>query len=109
MNLVVSLDPTSWVLRGKKSPGLLSHEQTHYLVVVLLGRELEQKLLALTAADAGAFQMAASALIQQQTDRADEIGKSYDEDTAHGRNAGPQKQWETRVADWERQGKVDGP
>ncbi len=103
--VTVKLIPAdTWVVAGKKSAALLHHEQLHYVIATLVGRELDDELAALTGDSSDEVQQAARDLIQAKNDRALAIGQAYDDDTDHGEDDAQQKLWLNRVHDWEHNG-----
>jgi hypothetical protein len=98
----------TWVVIGNRTPDLLHHEQLHYVIATLVGRELDSELTALTDDDSKSLQQAALDLIQAKNDRALAIGRAYDDDTDHGTDTTQQKLWLNRVHDWENNGNQVG-
>jgi hypothetical protein len=99
---IVSAD--TWVVAGNKTPELLHHEQLHYVIATLVGRELDSELAAVTGDSADEVQQTARDLVQTKNDRALAIGQAYDDDTDHGQDDAAQKLWLNRVHDWENNG-----
>ena len=103
VNAVVRLMPAdSWVLAGRRATQLLLHEQLHYVMATLVGREMERELGEVTGMNGSAVQRAVNQLIAEKNARALEIGAAYDDDTEHVTDAHQQAAWATRVHGWER-------
>ena len=93
-----------WVLAGQKTTRLLQHEQLHYVMATLVGREMERELAEVTGTDGAAVQRTVNQLIANKNARALEMGAAYDDDTEHGTDAHEQAAWAARVQGWERNG-----
>jgi predicted secreted Zn-dependent protease len=91
----------TWVVTGTRTAALLDHERLHYVIATLVGRELERELTALKGADVPAALQAADNLVRAKSDRAQAIGRAYDDDTNHGQDVGQQRLWQGRVHTWE--------
>jgi hypothetical protein len=91
----------SWVLKDKKTDKLLKHEQMHYNISALGGRDLERKLIAIkesSAADLMAQKASLSTEIQALIDK---TNKQYDDDllgTKHGTKDAEQSKWELHIS-----------
>ena len=100
-----------WSVKADRSDALLQHEQGHYDIVALLGRDLYNEL---TGWDAGTKPKR----FRKETDLKDEVARVlrrykkhavdlagsssavgvYDKKTAHGANAKAQEQWTAALA-----------
>jgi hypothetical protein len=100
-----------WSVKADRSDALLQHEQGHYDIVALLGRDLYQEL---TGWDAGTKPRR----FRTETDLKDEVARVlrryrkhavdlagssrvvglYDKKTVHGANAKAQEQWTAALA-----------
>ncbi len=96
---IITITPNSQVFRGvNQTPALLSHEQFHYDVSVVIARALARKLMRIRSPNHGTLRVA----IQSAADlhfmtRARLIQRRYDMDTRHGTNAHYQKIWKSRM------------
>lgn len=98
----VSIDRrASWVVKGKATASLLSHERQHYIFATLVAAELFASLLELRAPNTLDLQSAMRAALTDATARINDISSAYDSDTAHGTDAGEQARWETQVKTWQ--------
>ncbi len=94
----LSVDPSdSWVVRSQKSPELLSHEQGHYDLTGLMGREMGNEILAARAPTVRALQDLVKGIIARYRQRAKHLNEQYDTATDHGRNREAQRQWDERI------------
>ena len=90
----------TWVVADKKSDDLLVHEQGHYDITGLLGRELGDALLAIRAADMAELQREVARILEHYRDQSEKLTKQYDEtDTDNGRNADEQQRWNKKLED----------
>jgi hypothetical protein len=99
---VTLLRVLSWVVIGRKTQDLLNHEELHFRIAVLVGRELDAEITALTARSGPQLLAAGTALHTTKVQRAQTIEDAYDAATQHGRISGQQDIWAHRVDAWER-------
>jgi hypothetical protein len=92
----------SWVVAGRQTQALLNHEQLHYRIAALVGRELGAEATALTASSAAALLGAGTRLHTAKLQRARAIEEAYDLATQHSRSTTQQDVWAHRVDGWER-------
>jgi len=88
----------NWVFNRPQSyqDGLLAHEQGHYNLVALLGRDFFLSLMRLKAAtypNAGAAQADLTAASAATAGKAQALQDRYDTDTQNGTNATQQARW----------------
>ncbi len=90
----------SWVLKDKKSDDLLKHEQIHYNISALGGRDLERKVLTLKDPAGQELINKKDALGKEIQTLIDKINKEYDEGingTNHGAKSAEQAKWELHI------------
>lgn len=98
---VKAVKAESWVLNDKKTDKLLKHEQIHYNISALGGRDLERKVLALRDADGKKLLEKKADLGKEVQDLIDTINKDYDAElhgTHHGQKDTEQSKWELHIA-----------
>lgn len=96
---VVTISEDTWVVKGTKSDALLAHEQGHYDITGLMGRDTMNDLKALRARSSRDLQQKVTALLEKYRDLAKTFTEKYDKETDHGRNTKAQAQWEQKIAD----------
>lgn len=89
----------TWVVQDKKTDVLLAHEQHHFDITGLIGREMGTALLAIRAADMSELQREVTRILKHYRDQAEKLTTQYDDETEHGRNADKQRQWEQKIQD----------
>ena len=96
---VIRITPNSQVFTGVlQTPALLSHEQFHYDVGIVIARAFARKLMRLRAVDQTALRTAIHSAVQLHfMTRARLIQRRYDMDTRHGTNAHYQTIWKNRM------------
>jgi hypothetical protein len=96
---VITITPNAQVFNlFPQTPTLLSHEQFHYDVGVVIARAFAREITILRAANLAALQAALQAASQLHfTTRARLIQRRYDIDTRHGTNPHFQKIWKDRM------------
>jgi HJR/Mrr/RecB family endonuclease len=90
----------SWVLKEMKSDKLLKHEQMHYNISALGGRDLERKILALRDMSGQELMNKKAALGTEMQNLIDQVNKDYDADllgTKHGTKDAEQSKWELHI------------
>lgn len=91
----------SWVLSDAKTDKLKKHEQLHYNISALSGRDLERGLKALTAESPEELAALRDNLTLEMQNLVDEINKEYDNTilwgTDHGRINLHQEVWELHI------------
>ncbi len=92
---------SSWVLKDSKTDKLKKHEQLHYNISALAGRDFERDLKKLTAATPEELVSARDELNSQMQTLIDDMNKEYDNTilwgTDHGRIALHQEVWELHI------------
>ena len=108
-SVAVTIDKArSWIVKGHESKDLLIHEQGHYDIMAIGGRDLERRLVPLKGsiepgatrqATEDAVKAAVQAALDEQTAKIsaeiDKIQDMYDEDMECGTNHGLQTHWQT--------------
>lgn len=91
----------SWVLKSAESDALLKHEQMHYNISALAGRDLERKLKSLSAESATALFDKAKELLKTEQALVKQINDEYDDNklsgSNHGNDKGNQSKWEIHI------------
>jgi hypothetical protein len=97
-----------WVVKGKASDSLLSHERLHYRMAVIAAYELEVEMLALQAPDARALRAAMSRALTAKHSKLAAVGKKYDAETKSSADTAAQQRWENQIAGWEQSKRLPG-
>jgi hypothetical protein len=90
----------SWVVKDLKSDKLLKHEQIHYNISALGGRDLERKILTLRDKSGQELMNKKAALGKEIQDLIDSVNKDYDgglQGTNHGKKDTEQAKWELHI------------
>lgn len=90
----------SWVVKGQQSTSLLKHEQLHYNITALGGRDLERKILAIRANSREDLQKQKDDTKKEVQDNINKVNKDYDDPTNgtnHGKKAPEQSKWELHI------------
>ena len=97
---VKAVQAESWVVKDLKSDKLLKHEQVHYNISALGGRDLERKLKALRDPVGQELINKKVALGKEMQDLIDKVNKAYDDSvkgTNHGKKDTEQSNWEIHI------------
>jgi hypothetical protein len=86
-----------WVVRSAKADDLLSHEQGHFDITGMMGRDLGAEIMAARASSTADLQTAVTAIIQRYRTLATSLNDRYDVETNHGRNRDAQARWDARI------------
>ena len=86
-----------WVVTSQKSAELLSHEQGHYDITGLMGRDMGKEIVAARASSKDDLQTKVTQIIEKYAQRAKDLSAQYDDETNHGRNRDAQKKWNDRI------------
>jgi predicted secreted Zn-dependent protease len=76
---------------------LLAHEQVHFDITGLSGRDMVREMLALRARTTDELQREVNRITQRYQELADHLTEQYDRETDHSRNADQQKRWATHI------------
>ena len=95
--LVVHKD-LSWVVKSTKSVELLAHEQGHYDITGLGGRDMIADIGRARASSRSDLANDVKAIIKRAQEVADKLTKTYDTDTDHSRKRDRQQKWEQLIA-----------
>lgn len=110
VKVIIKMDKTSsWVVKDLNSDPLLKHEQIHYNISALGGRDLERKLLALRDPSGQELMKKKDELGKDIQTLINSVNKDYDEGvsgTDHGKKAAEQSKWELHITNLI--GKPDG-
>jgi hypothetical protein len=98
-----------WVVTGQKTADLLNHEQGHFDITGLLGRDGGNEILAARGKDRNDLQTKVTGIINKYRQRAKNWTESYDTETDHGRKPEPQKRWDDRIRNATQSGKSFSP
>jgi predicted secreted Zn-dependent protease len=94
--LEVVVDDT-WVVSGTKSDELLAHEQVHFDITGLSGRDMVREMIALRAKTVAELQREVTRITQRYQQLANDLTEKYDRETNHSRNPDQQKRWATHI------------
>ena len=108
IRLVVIREDT-WVVKGKQSDTLLVHEQGHFDITGLVGRELGEALLAIRSESVPDLQREVNRIIEHYRDQAEKLTTQYDTETDHGRKPDEQERWNKKLDDCIKNGKRLAP
>ena len=101
----LSVDRTeTWVVTSRKTAELLAHEQGHYDITGLVGRDLAADLAALRGGSGRELQRKVTRLMEHHRGEAGRLTRLYDQETNHSRNRDEQSRWEGRIGEAIRQG-----
>ena len=91
----------SWVYKDAESESLLKHEQLHYNISALAGRDLERGLKNLSADSAANLYDKAKKLLASLQALVKQINSEYDDNklsgSNHGNDSGNQSKWEMHI------------
>jgi hypothetical protein len=87
----------NWVVTSQKSNDLLSHEQGHYDLTGLLGRDMGNEIVAARGRSTDDLQAKVTRIIQTYRQRAKAWTERYDTETDHSRNRAAQKRWDDQM------------
>lgn len=87
----------TWVVRSAKTAELLSHEQGHYDITGLSGRDMGNEILAARAGTIEDLQQQITDIIERYRQQAQELNTRYDTETGGGRNRDAQRRWDERI------------
>lgn len=99
---VKAVKTESWVVKDLKSDKLLKHEQMHYNIAALGGRDLERKILALRDPAGAELMRKKEDLGKEIQALIDKVNKEYDDasqGTNHGKKDTEQSKWEIHIND----------
>jgi len=99
----------TWVVGPLKTDNLLNHEQGHYDITGVLGRDMANEIVAARARNVQGLQEQVAQIIERYTDRADAWTKLYDHETEHSRNDAAQRRWDRQLRDSIRSGCAFSP
>lgn len=100
--MIKAAQTESWVVKDLKSDKLLKHEQLHYNISALGGRDLERKLLALRDKSGQELMKKKEELGKEIQTLIDKTNKDYDgglQGTNHGKKDAEQSKWEIHIND----------
>jgi hypothetical protein len=92
-------DGESWVVRGRQSNDLLSHEQGHYDITGLMGRDLAEDLSRVTASSESALKKEVERIAQHYRTQGQALQRQYDNEANHGQNRTEQDRWKRKIQD----------
>jgi hypothetical protein len=87
----------TWVVRSAKAAALLSHEQGHYDITGLTGRDMGNEILAARAGTLEDLQRQVTDIIERARQRAQDLNARYDTETGGGRNRDAQRRWDESI------------
>jgi hypothetical protein len=103
-NIVVSMTmvkTASWVVKGSQSDDLLKHEQGHFDITSLGGRDIHRELSNITAKSLKELKAAIAKLISDTEAAVAALNDTYDDKTKgtdHGADAKAQTRWSSKIA-----------
>jgi len=87
----------TWVIKGTKTPELLSHEQGHFDLTGLLGRDSAREILAMRANSREELQSKVNDILRKYRNQATTWTESYDSENNHSQNRDAQKRWDDQI------------
>lgn len=87
----------TWVVTGAKSDALLAHEQVHFDITGLSGRDMVREMLALRARTTDELQREVTRITQRYQELANNLTEQYDRETNHGRDTDQQRRWANHI------------
>jgi hypothetical protein len=87
----------NWVVSAQKSADLLSHEQGHYDITGLTGRDMGNEIVAVRARSRDDLQTKVTQIIEKYRQRPKALSERYDTETDHSRNRQAQKRWDGAI------------
>jgi hypothetical protein len=87
----------NWVVRSARTPELLSHEQGHYDITGLMGRDMGNEILAARAATLEDLQQQITSIIGRYRQQARDLNARYDTETRGGANRDAQRRWDESI------------
>jgi len=100
LTITVSLDRSNTLVlhTADKTPELLSHEQRHLDLLVLVTRALARELEPIEAMSVSELATQLQAVKDRHAANAEAIDKAYDTQTDHSRNRAAQARWDSAIA-----------
>jgi len=87
----------TWVVNSQKTAELLSHEQGHYNITGLMGRDMGNEILAARAGTLADLQQQVTRIIERYRQRSQALSDQYDTETRNGRDRDAQRRWDDRI------------
>ena len=94
---VVIVSANTWVLKGKPSDALLSHEQGHYDITGLMGRDILRELAKIRAPSVKVLKRRMDSITKRLGKLGKKLTKQYDDGTHHGLNRAQQRAWKDHI------------
>ena len=100
LTITVGLDSSNTLVvrTADKTPELLSHEQRHYDLLILVSRALARDLEAISAPSVQELATQLQTAKDAHDANAQAIDKAYDTQTDHSRNKQAQAKWDAAIA-----------
>jgi hypothetical protein len=102
--LLIQITPSPsdmWVVTGKESVQLLSHERGHWKLDIIVGKEMHKAMMGIRAASLDALKKEfVEEFDWHRKKREDFLSKQYDADTKHGTEPKKQKEWDLKIEGW---------
>jgi hypothetical protein len=89
----------TWVVRGKSTASLLSHEQGHWDIAGLSAHEYHRALEAVRASDQSELAQLVQEALERAQKKVDGLQEKYDRETNHSRDSASQARWSTLIRD----------
>lgn len=89
----------TWVVSGKQSPGLLSHEQGHFDIAGLIAYELDMSLRQASGMSNDEVNSNVEDMFRVINEKVKKIQSEYDDDTNHSINNSQQVAWKRKIKD----------
>jgi len=89
----------TWAVAGTKNNDLLAHEQVHFDITGLSGRDMVREMLALRAKSPQELQRQVTRITERYQRLGNDLTEKYDRETNHSRNVDQQKRWAAHIKD----------
>ena len=102
LNVTIRMDTqNSWVVSGRKSNSLLTHEQGHYNITALGARDCHTDIVAIVGDSSDVVQSHGNSITSTAQSLIGSVNEMYDEDPncgmAHGSDSSAQAQWNLKI------------
>ena len=94
---VVVVSEDTWVVKGMMADPLLSHEQGHYDITGLVGRDILRALAKIRAPSVKVLKQRVESTTERLAKLATELTEQYDDETNHGLVKAQQRRWKAHI------------
>lgn len=98
VEFVISIEGSkSWAVKSKRNKDLLNHEQGHFDITGLVGREAYKAIKTLRARTQDALREGLGKFNRQMQKKVDRLHERYDKETDHSNNSKKQDTWDKLI------------